>query len=223
MNAPIRMTEKLCPSPNFCRTCLTNATTTSLCFLIPCPYRRLTVQNKIRATDFVAIPALKRYNAGMKFRYKFSKPITALIYISIALCFVGVGINIFLIITSDVKSAANPVYPIIQYTLMFLIPAVLLIILVSLLISSYYSIEDKYFKTSFGIIKSKYEISDIETVILDRTTNKLSVYFKNNSFIVVVVKDEWYNEFIDALCKANRNISFSIKSKENSGDKDDKK
>ncbi len=159
----------------------------------------------------------------MKFRYKFSKPITALIYISIALCFVGVGINIFLIITGDVKSAANPVYPIIQYTLMFLIPAVLLIILVSLLISSYYSIEDKYFKTSFGIIKSKYEISDIETVILDRTTNKLSVYFKNNSFIVVVVKDEWYNEFIDALCKANRNISFSIKSKENSGDKDDKK
>ena len=159
----------------------------------------------------------------MKFRYKFSKPITALIYISIALCFVGVGINIFLIITGDVKSAANPVYPIIQYTLMFLIPAVLLIILVSLLISSYYSIEDKYFKTSFGIIKSKYEISDIETVILDRTTNKLSVYFKNNSFIVVVVKDEWYNEFIDALCKANRNISFSIESKENSGDKDDKK
>ncbi len=159
----------------------------------------------------------------MKFRYKFSKPITALIYISIALCFVGVGINIFLIITGDVKSAANPVYPIIQYTLMFLIPAVLLIILVSLLISSYYSIEDKYFKKSFGIIKSKYEISDIETVILDRTTNKLSVYFKNNSFIVVVVKDEWYNEFIDALCKANRNISFSIKSKENSGDKDDKK
>ena len=159
----------------------------------------------------------------MKFRYKFSKPITALIYISIALCFVGVGINIFLIITGDVQSAANPVYPIIQYTLMFLIPAVLLIILVSLLISSYYSIEDKYFKTSFGIIKSKYEISDIETVILDRTTNKLSVYFKNNSFIVVVVKDEWYNEFIDALCKANRNISFSIKSKENSGDKDDKK
>ena len=159
----------------------------------------------------------------MKFRYKFSKPITALIYISIALCFVGVGINIFLIITGDVKSAANPVYPIIQYTLMFLIPAVLLIILVSLLISSYYSIEDKYFKTIFGIIKSKYEISDIETVILDRTTNKLSVYFKNNSFIVVVVKDEWYNEFIDALCKANRNISFSIKSKENSGDKDDKK
>lgn len=159
----------------------------------------------------------------MKFRYKFSKPITALIYISIALCFVGAGINIFLIITGDVKSAANPAYPIIQYTLMFLIPAALLIILVSLLISSYYSIEDKYFKTSFGIIKSKYEISDIETVILDRTTNKLSVYFKNNSFIVVVVKDEWYNEFIDALCKANRNISFSIKSKENSGDKDDKK
>lgn len=157
------------------------------------------------------------------FKYKFSRLVTALIYVSIALCFVGVGINIFLIVTGDVKSAANPVYPIIQYTLMFLIPLALLVILVSLLISSHYSIDDKYFKTSFGIIKSKYEIAGIEAVILDRTTDKLSVYFKNNSFIVVVVKEEWYNEFIDALCKANRSISFSIKSKENDGGTDDKK
>lgn len=157
------------------------------------------------------------------FKYKFSRLVTALIYVSIALCFVGVGINIFLIVTGDVKSAANPVYPIIQYTLMFLIPLALLVILASLLISSHYSIDDKYFKTSFGIIKSKYEIAGIEAVILDRTTDKLSVYFKNNSFIVVVVKEEWYNEFIDALCKANRSISFSIKSKENDGGTDDKK
>lgn len=156
------------------------------------------------------------------FKYKFSRLVTVLIYVSIALCFVGVGINIFLIVTGDIKSAANPAYPIIQYTLMFLNPIALFVILISLLISSYYSIDEKYFRTSFGIIKSKYEIASIETVILDRTTNKLSVYFKNNSFIVVVVKDEWYNEFVDALCKANRNISFSIKSKENIGDKDDK-
>lgn len=153
-----------------------------------------------------------------RFKYKFSKLVTVLIYVSIALCFVGTGINIYSIATGDIKSAANPVYPIIQYVLMFLIPAVLLVLLISLLISSYYSVDEKYFKTSFGIIKSKYEISEIETVMLDRTTNKLTVYFKNNSFIVVVVREEWYNEFIDALCSANKNIEFSIKSKESGGD-----
>ncbi|MDE7181457.1 MAG: hypothetical protein K2O41_00310 [Clostridia bacterium] len=153
-----------------------------------------------------------------RFKYKFSKLVTVLIYVSIALCFVGTGINIYSIARGDIKSAANPVYPIIQYVLMFLIPAVLLVLLISLLISSYYSVDDKCFRTSFGIIKSRYEISEIETVMLDRTTNKLTVYFKNNSFIVVVVREEWYNEFIDALCSANKSIEFSIKSKESGGD-----
>ncbi len=148
------------------------------------------------------------------FKYKFTKTTNVLIYVGIALCFVALGINVFSIVTSDVKTAANPVYPIIQYTLMFLIPIILLVLLISLLISSYYSLDDKYFKTSFGIIKSKYEIANIETVVLDRTTDKLTVFFKNNSFVVVTVKEEWYNEFIDALCKANRNIEYSIKSKE---------
>ncbi|MDE7454006.1 MAG: hypothetical protein K2N22_06325, partial [Clostridia bacterium] len=146
-------------------------------------------------------------------------------YIGIALCFVGLGINVFAIITGDIKSAANPVYPIIQYTLMFLIPIVLLFILISLIVSSYYAIDGTTLKTSFGIIKSKYDISAIDTVLLDRNTNKLTVYFKNNSFVVIVVKEEWYDEFIDALCKANRSIEFSIRSKEpeDKNDKDDKK
>ena len=159
------------------------------------------------------------------FKYKFTKLTYILICVGIALCLIGIGLNIFSVVTSDIASSANMVYPIIQYTLMFLIPAVLLVILISLLLSSYYSIDGKTLKTSFGIIKSKYDIGEIETVLLDRSTNKLSVYFSNNNFIVIVVKEDWYNDFIDALCKANRNIEFSIKSKESTGgdDTDEKK
>ncbi|MDE7306074.1 MAG: hypothetical protein K2N33_01650, partial [Clostridia bacterium] len=156
------------------------------------------------------------------FKYKFSKLTHALIYAGIALCVVGLGINIYTIIVSDIASSKNIVYPVIQYVLMFLIPVVLLVILISLLISSYYSIDGQTFKTSFGLIKSKYDISKIQNVVLDRTTNKLTVYFDGNTFIVVVVKEEWYNEFIDALTKANSKIEFTINSKESDG-KDDKK
>ncbi|MDE6001535.1 MAG: hypothetical protein K2G96_04355 [Clostridia bacterium] len=156
------------------------------------------------------------------FKYKFSKLTHALIYAGIALCVVGLGINIYTIIVSDIASSKNIVYPVIQYVLMFLIPVVLLVILISLLISSYYSIDGQTFKTSFGLIKSKYDISKIQNVVLDRTTNKLTVYFNGNTFIVVVVKEEWYNEFIDALTKANSKIEFTINSKESDG-KDDKK
>ncbi len=157
------------------------------------------------------------------FKYKFSKLTKTLIYVGIALCFAGFGINIFAIITGDVASAANPVYPIIQYTLMFLVPAVLLVILISLIVSSYYSVDGNTLKTSFGIIKSKYDISTIDTILLDRNTNKLTVYFKNNNFVVIVVKEEWYDDFTDALCKANKNIEFSIKSKEPENKNDDDK
>lgn len=156
------------------------------------------------------------------FKYKFTKLTISLIYIGIALCFAGLGINIYSIISSDIGKSANIIYPIIQYTLMFLIPIVLLVILVSLILSSYYAIDDKTLKTSFGIIKSKYDIKDIQTIILDRTTNKLSVYLKNNSFFVIVVKEEWYEDFIDTLCKANPQIEYTINSKENDIDNDDK-
>ena len=156
------------------------------------------------------------------FKYKFTKLTISLIYIGIALCFIGLGINLFTVITSDISESANLIYPIIQYTLMFLIPVVLLVLLISLLLSSYYSIDEKTLKTSFGIIKSKYDIKEIQTVILDRTTNKLSVYLKNSTFFVIVVKEEWYEDFIDTLCKANPQIEYTIRSKENDIDKDDK-
>lgn len=157
------------------------------------------------------------------FKYKFTKLTISLIYIGIVLCFVGLGINVYSVITSNIKESANMVYPIIQYTLMFLIPIVLLVLLISLVLSSYYSIDEKTLKTSFGIIKSKYDIKEIQAVMLDRTNNKLSVYLKNNSFFVIVVKEDWYEDFIDALCKANPQIEYTIRSKENDPDKDDKK
>ena len=157
------------------------------------------------------------------FKYKFTKVTTILIYAGIFLCALGVGLNIFSIVTSDLSSSANIVYPVIQYTLMFLIPLVLAVILVSLLVSSYYSIDEKWLKTSFGVIKSKYDLKDIKTLLLDRTTNKLSVYFNNESFIVIVVKEDWYDDFIDALCSANDKIEFTINSKENKKDDEEKK
>lgn len=157
------------------------------------------------------------------FKYKFTKLTISLIYIGIALCLIGIGLNVFSIATSDIGESANLVYPIIQYTLMFLIPIILLVLLISLIFSSYYSIDDTVLKTSFGIIKSKYQIKDIQKIVLDRTNNKLTVYLNANTFFVIVVKEEWYEEFIDTLCKANSSIEYTILSKENDGqDKDDK-
>lgn len=148
------------------------------------------------------------------FKYRFTKLIYALIGAGIALCAIGFGINVYVCITQGVSSAVNPAYPIIQYCIMFLVSATLAVILISLLVSSYYSVDKKYLKTSFGIIKSKYAVADIETVELDRKKNKLSVYFNNGSYVIIVVKEEWYADFVQAILDVNPKIEYSIVSKD---------
>lgn len=157
------------------------------------------------------------------FKYKFTKLMTAFIYVGIALAVIAAGVNTYSVITDGTASAANPVYPVITYTLMYAVSIMMLVILVSLLLSSYYAIDDAAFKTSFGIIKSKYDIKKVEYIILDRETNKLAVYFNENNFIVISVNEEWYEDFVGAMLKANRNISYTIKSKENKQEDEDKK
>lgn len=163
------------------------------------------------------------YNMGMKtFKYKFSKLIKALLAIGIVLSAVGFGLNLFFCIRDGIGEAADPVYPILRYVLMFIVTVVLFILLTSILAHSTYSIDEKYFKTTFGLIVSKYELAKITTVTLNRKTNKLTVTFENGEFMVIVVKQEWYNDFVDNLLKANPKIEYEIESLEsNSGDAND--
>lgn len=148
------------------------------------------------------------------FKYKFSKLIYTLIWVGLAVCLGAFIANLYFCITVGTRSAADPVYPIIQYTAMFFVTVVLFALLVSILCSSYYAVDKKEFKTSFGFIKSVYKIGDIETIELDRNTNKLSVYFNNDTYIVIVVKEEWYTDFVQAILDANPKIEYSIKSKD---------
>ena len=156
------------------------------------------------------------------FKYKFTKLITAFIWAGMALAVAAFAMNTYFVFSEGLGSAANIVYPILRYVLMYLISVAAFIILLSLLLSSYYCVTDTTLKTSFGIIKSKYEIAKIEAVLIDRTNNKLSVYFEDKSFIVIAVNDDWYEEFTNALLKVRPEIEFSIKSKESGAD-DDKK
>ena len=157
------------------------------------------------------------------FKFKYSKLTSVFIYIGIALAVATFGVTLYTVIKGDVFRTNNPVYPIISNCIMFLVSVLLFIILVSLIISSYYSIENNVLKTSFGIIKSKFKIDNIKSVMLDRQTNKLTVHFIDNSFFLIAVKPEWYDEFVSELIKNNPNIEYTINSKQNSPDDDQPK
>lgn len=157
------------------------------------------------------------------FKYKFTPLIKALIIFGMALCGIGFGLNLYNCLKNGVKSAADPVYPALQYALMFLITVVLFVLLITVLLNSSYVIDGKVFKTKFGLIVSKYDVEKITQITLDRKTNKLTVTFDNNEFMVIVVKQEWYDEFVNALLAANNKIEYTVNSLDsNDLDKDKK-
>lgn len=151
------------------------------------------------------------------FKYKFTPLMKALMIFGMVLCGVGFGVNLYYCLTNGIKHAADPVYPIMQYVLMFLVTVLLFILLLCILLFSSYTIDGKIFKTKFGFITSKYDTEKIQNVTLDRKTNKLTVAFENGEFIVIVVKQEWYDNFIDALLQANPKIEYNVISLENDG------
>lgn len=141
-----------------------------------------------------------------------------LIIIGMVLSAAGFAINLVNCIKNGTANAVNPLYPILQYSLLFFATVALFSILVSVLVCSRYSVDDKYFKTQFGFIVSKYKLTTIETITLDRKTDKLTVTIDDGNFIVIVVRQDWYTDFIDALLKANPKIEYSIVSSDNKPD-----
>lgn len=158
---------------------------------------------------------MKIYNIAMKvFKYKFSRLIKGLIIAGLALCAIGFAYNIFQIFYYGTRDSSNPYYYYIQYALTFIMVILLAAILISVLINSHYAVNSKTFKTCFGFIKSSYNIEDIQYLSLNKNTNKLSVHFKSGEYIVIVVKQDWYEDFINAILEANPSIQYIIESKD---------
>ncbi len=113
----------------------------------------------------------------------------------------------------------------IKYLLLYFVSILLAVLLTAMLIRSRYMITEKHLVTQFGVIFSKYEIKKIRSVCLIGGTKKLNVYFDDfkNRFITIVVKEEWYDDFIETLTSINERIEFDFTSPEKKDDTKKKK
>lgn len=142
-----------------------------------------------------------------------------LIALGMVACAAGFAVNLWLCITKGIPATTNAIFTIIRYTIMFIVTVAMFAILLSLLISSYYAVDKEHIKTRFGFITSKYSIKDIDVITLERNTNRLTVTFKNDSFLVIVVKEQCYDDFVQAILDAKPAIEYSVISK--TGEKGD--
>ena len=137
------------------------------------------------------------------YKFKLSKAAVILTVAGILLGLGAIGFTVWRIYRTGFS---EPLY-IIQHVVLLLVGTIAIVIFASILIRSVYKITDKEIVLWFGIIKSTFKISDIESLHLFTKTNKLVIYFKDEKYTVVVVKPDWYNEFCKEILARNETSS----------------
>jgi hypothetical protein len=84
-----------------------------------------------------------------------------------------------------------------------------LIIVIALLIKSQYIIDKKHLTVQYGIIKSKFELKSITSMVLDMTTNKLTVNM-GEEFTVLTTSKDWNEDFVRAILTENPSVDYSF-------------
>ncbi len=159
-----------------------------------------------------------------KFRFRFSPLMIVLFCAGLLLCAAGFAINTWqfiLFLQSDYSS----IYDWLKYLLLYFASLFLAVLIIAMLIKSQYVLTDKELISQFGIIRSRHEIKKIRSVCKLNGSGKLGVYFDDfkTNYIVIVVREEWYDEFILALTARNGSVSVEIVSAEDEQKKDKKK
>lgn len=146
------------------------------------------------------------------YQFKFSLSMILLLILAIVLCVAGFGVTIWRMVVAGTGSA----WQWIQYILLFVISFSLAGIAVSMLVCSRYIVTDKEVILQFGIIKQRYKIEKIRYIHLFQGAKKLAVYFDDARCkqIMIVIKEELYDDFTKTLLKRNDHTGFSFSTAE---------
>ncbi|MBQ8291834.1 MAG: PH domain-containing protein [Clostridia bacterium] len=147
----------------------------------------------------------KEINVHEKFKIRFSKAIYALCVGVYALCLAGIIISAWRIVHFGI----NGFNDVLKYPFLIAVCLFCIVLVTSVLISSQYLVENEYFITKFGFIKSKFKIKDITSILLDRQADKLTVYF-GEQFTVITINPDWNERFVRALLSVNPDIDYGF-------------
>ena len=165
---------------------------------------------------FYTVPMEEKNELPIKtYQFKFTPLMIAVISVGILLCAACFALTTWQFLgflSGDITSA----YEWMMYVLLYFTSVFLAILLSGLLIRSRYIVTDKLLITQFGIVKSKYPIRKIRSVCLLNGSKKLNLYFDDfkTKYMTIVVKEDWYDEFVQTLISRNESIEFDFSSAE---------
>lgn len=149
-----------------------------------------------------------------RYPFKFSPLMIVCFVLALALCGLCFGLTTPRFIAF--LQGEQDVYGWIQFVLLYVFSLLGAALALSILIRTQYILTEDRLILQFGFIRSKYEISSIVSVHLFKGMNKLTVYFDDfkTKYMVIVVKEAWYDDFVQTLLARKPSIGFSFTSPE---------
>lgn len=148
---------------------------------------------------------MKKSENAKSFPLQFSKTIHVLCAAVLVLCAVAIGVSIWRIVTFGIHEFTD----VIKYPFLIAVCIFAVLLVISVLSKSEYVVQDGNLWLNYGFITSKFSVKDVTSIVQDTDCKKLSVYF-GEQFIVVTVREEWFEKFVRALLAENPNIDYSF-------------
>lgn len=145
-----------------------------------------------------------------KFKYGFKKYQYAVMAAVIVLSLAVIVLNVFRL----VKYGYDPDKLLGQIT-SFIISVLIIVLISSILISSYYEVTEKSFVLRWGILKNEIPVKDITKIVHNLTKDKIAVYYgAEDNFMVVSAAKIPVLDIVDALRSKNKKILYQSLSDE---------
>lgn len=156
----------------------------------------------------------------MKFKYKLTRSLylTILVISVTVVALACLALNVVrlvnLILSNGVGTSG---YDYASVILCIVLPVVCLAFIVALFLNSYYKIANGKLTARLGFLKDDYKISETAQIINNVKTKVLTVVFKDESPLRIVIDESEFLNFSHELMAANKNIVYG------ETDEDDKK
>ena len=155
-----------------------------------------------------------------RFKYKFTPTMLALAYAVLVLCLVGIVVSVWRIMQFGIGGFSDAL----KSPFLIAVCVLCIVIVVAMLFKSEYTVDATHYTTRFGIIKSKFLIKDVTSLVLNTDQRKLTVYF-GEQYAVLSIDPTLCDAFISALreVKPSIDFSFTLAEKADETDKPEKK
>lgn len=149
-----------------------------------------------------------------KFQYKFTPLSIVFIIAGIlagAACVALNAVRFFKLLDSSVATSSDYM----SVMLATVIGLLAVVILIAVLLNSYYAVENKNFVAKWGFFTNKIALKDITRIAHFKLSDKLVIYYSVDNFFVINAKLTDYEGVIDELKSANPKIIYIENSENN--------